>query len=48
MKKENWEQKFIRENPIKWMIMQKIGSFIWFYIKFQICMLLYFQVVRWI
>jgi len=38
---ENWEQRFARESPITFGIIKGFGNFLWFYVKFQICVLIY-------
>lgn len=33
----NKEQKWIEKHPITWLLMQKIGEFLWFFAKFSVC-----------
>ena len=40
----NKEQKWIEKHPITWLLMQKIGEFLWFFAKFSVCMLLWWAV----
>ncbi len=35
----NKEQKWIEKHPVVWLLMQKIGDFLWFFAKFSVCML---------
>ena len=37
----NKEQKWVEKHPITWLLMQKIGEFLWFFAKFSVCMLLW-------
>ena len=34
----NKEQKWVEKHPITWLLMQKIGEFLWFFAKFSVCM----------
>lgn len=44
---KNKEQAWIDRHPVIWWIMQKIGDFAWFNLKFSICMLIYTFVFNW-
>lgn len=37
----NKQQKWIEEHPVTWWFMQKISGFLWFFAKFNICILIW-------
>lgn len=37
-------QEIGRKHPITWLLMQKIGEFLWFFAKFSVCMLLWWAI----
>lgn len=40
----NKEQKWVEKHPITWLLLQKIGEFLWFFAKFSVCMLLWWAI----
>ena len=40
----NKEQKWVEKHPITWLLMQKIGEFLWFFAQLSVCMLLWWAI----
>ena len=38
----NKEQQWIKKHPVMWFLLQKISDFLWFFVKFSICMILWY------
>lgn len=44
----NKEQYWIKKHPVMWFLLQKISDFLWFFVKFSICMILWYIIDVWL